>query len=316
MPRPQLPPSTPLRLRGPMGPGMARPLHISAMSKTLLLTGASTGIGQACALAFDREGWTVFAAVRREEDGRSLSAVASSRLSWLIMDVTSPAQIAAARDIIEAATGGRGLDALINNAGVAVAAPVEYIPADDLRHQFDVNVFGLVGVTKAFIPLLRRARGRIVNIGSIAGRITTPLMSPYCASKHAVEAITDALRLELAPWGIAVSVIEPGVVATPIWAKGTAQMQERLASMPREALELYDPLIRAITRVVKGAPRRAVPPAAVVKAVRHALESRRPRARYVVGRDAKIRLFLQNLLPRRTMDRLILRFLRKAGQPA
>lgn len=286
------------------------------MSRTLLVTGASTGIGHACALAFDREGWTVFAGVRREEDGRALAARASSRLSWVLMDVTSAPQVTAARDRIEASLGGRGLGALINNAGIAIAAPVEYVPAEELRHQFDVNVFGLVDVTQRFIPLLRQARGRIVNIGSIAGRITTPLMSPYCASKHAVEAITDALRLELEPWGINVSVIEPGVVATAIWEKGTAQMQERLATMPREALELYQPLIAAIGRVVKGAPRRAVPPEAVVGAVRHALESPRPRPRYVVGRDAKIRLLLQSLLPRRWMDGIVHRYLNRAAAQA
>jgi NAD(P)-dependent dehydrogenase (short-subunit alcohol dehydrogenase family) len=286
------------------------------MSRTLLITGASTGIGQACALAFDREGWTVFAAVRREEDGRALAARASSRLAWLILDVTNHAQIAAARDTIDASCGDRGLDALVNNAGVAVAAPVEFVPVQELRQQFDVNVFGLVDVTQTFIPLLRKAKGRIINIGSIAGRITTPLMSPYCASKHAVEAITDALRLELHPWGIQVSVIEPGVVATPIWEKGTAQMQERLATMPREALDLYDPFIRAFGRVVKGMSRRAMPPEDVVNAVRHALESRKPRPRYVVGRDAKVRLFLQSLLPRRWMDGIIHRFLTRAAAQA
>ena len=163
-------------------------------------------------------------------------------------------------------------------------------------------------MTQAFLPLLRQARGRIVNIGSIAGRITTPLMSPYCASKHAVEAVTDALRLELQPWGIAVSVIEPGVVATPIWEKGTAQLQDRLATMPAAALELYAPLIAAIRNVVKNAPRRAVPTEAVVRAVRHALDSARPRTRYVVGRDAKIRLLLQSVLPRRWMDGIVHRF--------
>jgi NAD(P)-dependent dehydrogenase (short-subunit alcohol dehydrogenase family) len=141
-------------------------------------------------------------------------------------------------------------------------------------------------------------------------------MSPYCASKHAVEAITDALRLELGPWGINVSVIEPGVVATAIWEKGTAQMQERLATMPRQALELYQPLITAIGRIVSGAPRRAVPPEAVVRAVRHALESARPRPRYVVGRDAKVRLLLQSLLPRRWMDGIVHRYLNRAAAQA
>jgi NAD(P)-dependent dehydrogenase (short-subunit alcohol dehydrogenase family) len=283
------------------------------MSRTLLITGASTGIGQACALAFDREGWTVFAAVRREEDGRALAASASSRLAWLLLDVTNHAQVAAARDTLEAACGDRGLDALVNNAGVAIAAPLEFVPAQELRRQFDVNVFGLIDVTQSFIPLLRKAKGRIVNIGSIAGRVTTPLVGPYCASKHAVEAITDALRLELDPWDIHVSVIEPGAVATPIWEKGTAEMQERLAAMPRETMDLYGPLIRGFTRIVKGTPRRADRPEDVVNAVRHALESRAPRPRYVVGRDAKIRLLLQSLLPRRWMDGIIQGFFKRAA---
>ncbi|HKP30447.1 MAG TPA: SDR family oxidoreductase [Gemmatimonadales bacterium] len=286
------------------------------MSRTLLITGASTGIGQACALAFDREGWTVFAAVRREEDGRALAARASSRLAWLLLDVTNHEQITTARDTIEAACGDRGLDALVNNAGVAIAAPMEFVPRRELRHQFDVNVFGLVDVTQSFLPLLRKAKGRIVNIGSIAGRITTPLMGPYCASKHAVEAITDALRLELDSWGIQVSVIEPGAVATPIWEKGTAQMEEQLTTMPLEAIEMYDPIIRAMSRVVQGAPRRAIPPEEVVNAVRHALGSPKPRPRYVVGRDAKVRLFLQSLLPRRWMDSIIHRFLNRAATQA
>jgi NAD(P)-dependent dehydrogenase (short-subunit alcohol dehydrogenase family) len=286
------------------------------MARSFLITGASTGIGEACALAFDREGWTVFAGVRRESDGQRLAAQASGRLRWLILDVTHPADIHSTRDRIERELGGRGLDALINNAGVAVAAPVEFVPREDLRRQFEVNVFGLVDVTQAFLPLLRQARGRIVNIGSIAGRITTPLMSPYCASKHAVEAVTDALRLELKPFGIEVSLIEPGVVATPIWDKGTAQMQDRLATMPAAALELYAPLIAAIGNVVKHAPRRAVPTDAVVRAVRHALHASRPRTRYVIGRDAKIRLLLQSVLPRRWMDGIIHRFLHRAAVQA
>jgi len=286
------------------------------MTRSLLITGASTGIGHACALAFDRDGWTVFAGVRREEDGRRLAALASDRLHWLLLDVTDHSQVVSARDVVEHALGDRGLDALINNAGIAAGAPVEFVPLDVLRLQFEVNLFGLVGVTQALLPLIRKARGRIVNIGSIAGRVTTPLMSPYCASKHAVEAMTDAMRLELAPWGIHVSVIEPGVIMTPIWEKGDAQMRARLASLPLEATELYAPLINAITSIVKHAPKRAIPVDAVVRAVRHAIESPRPRTRYVVGRDAKIRLFLQTVLPRRWMDGIVHRFLRRAAGPA
>lgn len=287
------------------------------MPRSLLITGASTGIGNACALGFDRAGWTVFAGVRREEDGTRLAAQASDRLRWLLLDVTDSSQIVTAVDTVEQALAGAGLDALVNNAGIAMAAPVEFVPLDTLRRQFEVNVIGLVHVTQAFLPLIRRARGRIVNVGSIAGRVTTPLLSPYCASKHAVEAVTDALRMELTPWGIEVSVVEPGVVDTPIWEKGSAQMQERLEAMSPEALRLYHPLIRAIGNVVRGAPKRGIPVERVVRAVRHAIESPRPLPRYLVGRDARIRLLLQTVLPRRWMDAIILRFLRRvAGRPA
>jgi short-subunit dehydrogenase len=155
-----------------------------------------------------------------------------------------------------------------------------------------------------------------VNIGSIAGRVTTPLMSPYCASKHAVEAITDALRLELKPWGVEVSVIEPGVVATPIWDKGTTHLQDRLGTMPAVALELYAPLIAAFRGVLRRAPGGAMSPDAVVRAVAHALHSPRPRTRYVVGRVARLRLLLQTILPRRWVDGIILRFLRREAAQA
>ncbi|HSR15453.1 MAG TPA: SDR family oxidoreductase [Gemmatimonadales bacterium] len=281
--------------------------------RTVVITGASTGIGEACALHFDREGWQVFAGVRREEDGLRLAAQAGARFRWVLLDVTDGAGVATAADAVREAVGDGGLHGLVNNAGIAIGGPLEYLPLEQLRRQFEVNVFGLVGVTQAFLPLLRHGRGRIVNVGSIAGLVTSPMVAPYCASKHAVEALTDGLRLELAPWGLHVAVIEPGVVVTPIWDKGLREMNAAMGAMPPEALERYDSLIRGFRRILAGAARRGVPAAAVVRAVEHALTAPRPKTRYLIGRDARLRLLAQRILPRRWMDRLVWRVIRSAA---
>jgi NAD(P)-dependent dehydrogenase (short-subunit alcohol dehydrogenase family) len=188
----------------------------------VLVTGASTGIGQACASRLVREGCRVFAGVRRAEDGERLSAAEPERLQWLLLDVTDAAQIAAAAEAVSRQVGEHGLAGLVNNAGIAIGGPLEFVTPDALRRQFEVNVIGLHAVTAAFLPLLRRGNGRIVHMGSISGRIASPFIGPYTASKHAVEGLTDSLRLELAPEGIHVSVIEPGQVRTPIWDKAVA----------------------------------------------------------------------------------------------
>jgi NAD(P)-dependent dehydrogenase (short-subunit alcohol dehydrogenase family) len=188
----------------------------------VLVTGASSGIGQACATRLVREGCRVFAGVRRAEDGERLLAQCPEWLDWLILDVTNAGQIAAAAETVQRAVGDQGLAGLINNAGIAIGGPLEYVPAELLRRQLEVNVVGLHAVTVAMLPMVRRATGRIIHVGSISGRISSPLIGPYTASKHAVEGLTDSLRLELAPEGIHVAVIEPGQVRTPIWDKGVA----------------------------------------------------------------------------------------------
>lgn len=284
--------------------------------RSVVITGASTGIGEACALSLDRQGWRVFAAVRREEDGRRLQARASERLRPILLDVTDSPGIAAVVQEVASAVGPGGLQGLVNNAGIAVGGPLEFISLDQFRWQFEVNVFGLLQVTQQFLPLIRTGRGRIVNIGSIAGRVASPMVGPYCASKHAVEALTDALRLELAPWDLHVSVVEPGVVATPIWDKGVREMDAELARMPAEGLERYDLLIRAFRRLLGGASQRGVSPDVVARRVEHALTSRRPRHRYLVGKDARLRLMAQTILPRRWMDALVQRVLRQAAGSA
>jgi NAD(P)-dependent dehydrogenase (short-subunit alcohol dehydrogenase family) len=205
------------------------------------------------------------------------------------LDVTDAAGIASAMDQATTWLDGAPLDGLVNNAGIVVGGPLEYLPLDDFRRQFEVNVVGLLAVTQAALPLLRRGRGRIVNIGSIGGRVTSPIVGPYCASKFAVEALSDALRLELAEWGIYTSVIEPGVVSTPIWDKGVRDLETATSRLPAEAMQRYGRFLKAMRRIIAGAPRRGVPVDKVAGAAEHALTSSRPRHRYVIGFDARVR---------------------------
>jgi NAD(P)-dependent dehydrogenase (short-subunit alcohol dehydrogenase family) len=277
--------------------------------QTVVITGASTGIGAACAWHLDRIGFTVLAGVRRMEDGDALKARASTRLQPILLDVTDGASIEQARQAVAGLVGPRGLAGLVNNAGIAVAGPLETVPIADLRRQFEVNVIGQVAVTQAFLPLLRQGRGRIINMGSIAGRAAMPVMGPYSASKFALEALTDALRLEVQQWGIQVSIVEPGAIATPIWTKSGAKAEELEATTTEDLKELYAGVIAGVRARVAEAAARAIPPEAVVQAVEHALTAARPKTRYLVGRDAKVRALMVKLLPDRWSDRLMTRIL-------
>lgn len=277
--------------------------------KSVLITGASTGIGLTCAIQLHRLGYRVLAGVRKPEDGERLRAATSDRLRWVRLDVTDGNQIDDAVRDLSALLETRGLDALVNNAGIAVGGPLEYLPPAELRRQLEINVVGLHAVTHAFLPLIRRARGRIIHMGSISGRIASPFTGPYAASKHAVEALADALRLELAPDGIHVSVIEPGQIVTPIWEKGLADAATVAARIPPEGMARYGQRLKVMQWVIKSAPKRGSSPDAVAAAVVHAIESESPRVRYVVGPDARVRLWLTRLLPDRLMDGVVLAML-------
>ena len=274
-------------------------------NRAVVITGASTGIGAACALHLDRLGFAVFAGVRKSEDGVALQKAGSNRLVPLELDVTDLATIQKSHAEVLETTKDRGLFGLINNAGIAVVGPLEAIPISDLRQQLEVNVIGQVAVTQAFLPLVRQARGRIVNMGSIAGLSTMPLMGPYSASKFALEAITDALRLEVQQWGIHVSIVEPGAIATPIWNKSTIEAAEREAAIETELRTLYKPVVAAVRKVVGEASKRAISPDAVAKAVEDALIAPTPQTRYLVGTDAKLRALMVRLLPDRISDKLL-----------
>lgn len=277
---------------------------------SVVVTGASTGIGRACALRLDRMGWRVFAGVRRPADGEALRAKASARLLPVELDVTDEASIARAAGRVAADTGDAGLGGLVNNAGISVAGPLEFLPLEELRRQLEVNVTGQVAVTQAFLPLIRKGNGRIVFMGSISGRLATPFLGPYAASKFALEAIADALRVELRPWGIRVSIVEPGSIATPIWEKGQDAADELEQQLSPRGHELYDPAIAAVRQAARDAAARGVPPGRVAKAVAHALTAPRAKTRYLVGNDARLQLTMASLLPDRARDSLVSRVMK------
>jgi NAD(P)-dependent dehydrogenase (short-subunit alcohol dehydrogenase family) len=279
-----------------------------------LITGASTGIGRATALRLARSGWTVLGGVRDTAAGQLLveEAGAAGRLLPLLLDVTDAehlAQAAAQVQELSARDGASiaGLDALINNAGIGVGGPLELITPEDMSRQFEVNVLAQVALTQAMLPALRRARGRIVFVSSVGGRVAMPFTAPYAASKHALEAIADALRVELGSSDVQVALIEPGSVATPIWDKARAD-GERF-TVPAELQAQYGHVPAAMDRVFQQTARRAIPAEVVAETIERALTAPRMRARYIVGRDARMMILLRRLLPDRTWDRVARRAL-------
>ncbi|MDP3936793.1 MAG: SDR family NAD(P)-dependent oxidoreductase [Deltaproteobacteria bacterium] len=275
----------------------------------VVITGASTGIGRTTAHHLDKLGFRVFAGVRRAQDGEALREGASDRLSPILIDVTNEGSIAAAAKEVTAALGENGLAGLVNNAGIVVSGPLEFTSMDEWRRQFEVNFFGFVAVTQTFLPLLRKARGRIVNISSIGGRVASPFIGPYAASKYAMEGASDALRRELRGTGVQVSLIEPGAIATPIWEKGQKAGNESLAALSEEALRVYGKGLTKLAEAAEKMSKIALPPERVAEVVAHALTSPKPKTRYLVGKEAKIQKTLSSLLGDRLFDGFMARFL-------
>lgn len=276
-----------------------------------LISGASTGIGRATALRLAASGWTVLAGVRDPAAGERLAAEApAGRIVPLALEVTDQGQIAAAVQQVReqaARLGAAGLDALINNAGIGIGGPLELLGEEDLRRQFDVNVFGQIAVTRAMLPALRSAHGRIVFVSSIGGRVAMAFTAPYAASKHAIEALADALRVELHNSRIQVALIEPGSVSTPIWDKSRGEA-DRL-QIPAELQAQYGKVPAALNKALADTARRGVPPEQVAETIAKALTARRMRARYLIGRDARAMLLAKRLLPDHVFDRLARRVL-------
>jgi NAD(P)-dependent dehydrogenase (short-subunit alcohol dehydrogenase family) len=268
--------------------------------RSVLISGASSGIGRATALYLEQQGWKVFAGVRTEAAALALQKASAGSLVTVTLDVTNERDIAAV-----ARTIGPRLDALVNNAGIAVAAPLEFLPIGELRNQLEVNVVGQVALSQALIPALREARGRIVNITSIGGLVAGPMIGAYHASKFALEALTDTMRIELAPWGIEVVAVEPGQIATPIWSTSSGTSERILAGRDHEATALYGEQMAAARDSASKAERNGTLPIEVAKVVGRALAAAKPRTRYLVGKNARLAGRVVARLPDRTRDRLL-----------
>lgn len=279
---------------------------------SILITGASSGIGLALALHLARQGHQVFAGVRQDRDAEVLRARSKGRITPLRLDVTEPASITLALLMVTAQTHGK-LDVLVNNAGVAFSSPLEMTSPDELSKLMNVNVLGTFAVTRACLPLLRETQGRIVNISSISGVFAAPGLTAYVASKHALEGMTAALRLEMAPHGVKVCTVAPGKIDTPIWSKALDTSGALNEQHTSELQSIYRPLLDFYKRYASQ--EVGTPVEAVLAAADRALAARHPRARYIVGRQARLRACL-NCLPTRWREHLVLRaVLRKVPRP-
>jgi NAD(P)-dependent dehydrogenase (short-subunit alcohol dehydrogenase family) len=274
---------------------------------TVLVTGASRGIGRAIAEHLARHDWTVVAGVRTADDAAAVAAVHPQRITPVILDVTNDDHIAG----LDASLPAR-LDAVVNNAGIGVGGPLEAVTTADWRKQLDVNVIGQLAVTRAVLPRLRQSRGRVVFISSVNGQVSMPMFGPYSASKFAMEAAADALRMELRPWGIAVVVVEPAQTDTDMWRTADAMVAETEAALTPELRTLYTRHFAGMKKLVPISQRMAVPTDKVSAVVEHALVTRRPRARYAVGIGPRIQVALLPKLPPMIRDPLLRRVF---GQP-
>lgn len=266
---------------------------------TIVITGTSTGIGRAAATWLADAGFKVFAGARKLSDAPERPNVAP-----LIIDVTDATTITAAAKTVAKAVGDKGLRGLVNNAGISVPGPLEFLPLEDIRHQLEVNVIGPIAMIQAFLPLLRKGRGRIVNIGSIGGKMSTPFLGAYHVSKYGMEALSDSLRIELRPWGIHVSLVEPGGIATPFWDRGKTAADDMLASAPA-ASGMYGDAIDRMRDAADVFEKRAQGPEAVVKEMYYALSARNPKTRYLVGFDARAQSVLKRIVPDQALDNLV-----------
>jgi NAD(P)-dependent dehydrogenase (short-subunit alcohol dehydrogenase family) len=273
--------------------------------KTVLVTGSSSGIGRATVRRLDQAGWKVFAGVRKEEDATRLREESSARLEPLLLDVTDADAIAAAAARVGSEPGG--LDGLVDNAGNAVAGPLEALPIEDFRRQVELNLIAQVAVTQAMLPAIRVAHGRVVMVSSMGGRVALPLTGAYHAAKFGLEAVGDSLRQELAPWGIKVVLIEPGSIDTPIWKSGQEDADDLLERASAGMRELYGATIERYRQVVQDTAERGIPAEKVAAKIQHALEASRPKARYLIGIDAQVMARLKPLVPTPVFDWMIAR---------
>jgi NAD(P)-dependent dehydrogenase (short-subunit alcohol dehydrogenase family) len=273
----------------------------------VVITGTSTGIGAASALLLAEKGFRVFAGVRNAADGDALAARSSGELTPIPLDITDEVSISAAVDVVEGAVGQRGLFGLVNNAGIVKPGPLELQPMSDFRRQLEVNLVGQVAMTQAFLPLIRRGKGRIVNVGSIGGRVVLPLHGAYSASKFGMEAVSDALRLELRQWSIPVSHIDPGATETAIFGKTLDAIDEMAETLRERGRDEYEAQLSSIRRLVEKTAADAAPVDDLSKTVANALTAKKPKSRYLAGHGAEAAVVLARTATDGIKDRAIAR---------
>jgi NAD(P)-dependent dehydrogenase (short-subunit alcohol dehydrogenase family) len=284
--------------------------------RAVVVTGASSGIGHACVQKLASSGFVVFAGVRKPSDGARLRSEGGDRVIPVEIDVTEEASIQSALESVRQQLNGRGLDGLVNNAGIGITAPVEYVALDVLRRQFDVNVFGQVAVTQAFLPLIRQARGRIVNMGSVGSHIAIPFGGALCATKSAFRSLNDALRLELHPFGIHVVMIEPASIRTPAVDKTLGDPDGTVRQLPPEGVARYGNMLRAFIKRGYEREQNGSPPEVVADAVYEALTAAHPRAHVPVGKHSTLLTEMPRWLPDALLDRVRYRLFGITQPPA
>jgi len=282
-------------------------MNADLTSKAILVTGTSTGIGLATVLMLDDLGYRVFASVRKEADAEKLRAETSDHTHPLIMDVADSGSIHKAKQELQDRLDERGLAGLVNNAAIGIGGPLEFIPLDELRFMYDVNLFGLLEVTQAFLPLLRKAKGRIVNISSTASLYALPTHGPYSSGKSALNSMSEALRLELMPHGVDVSVIICGSIKTPIWQKGRKLSGDIVRQMPPEAKQLYGSMSFTVGNYFSEMGKAGAPPETAARVIVKALTEKNPKNTYLVGRDAVLFNLVIKFVHGKLRDRLIMR---------
>ncbi len=272
----------------------------------VLITGASTGIGLATAEKLLVEGYSVWAGVRNPRSLDELKKIYEDQLQVLKLDVSSEDDVNQALQVINLQKNGDQLT-LINNAGISGGGPLETIPIKTWRALFDVNVFGLVQMTQAFLPTLRKKRGMVINIGSIAGHLASPYLSSYSASKFAVRGLSDSLRRELLPLGVKVVLVEPGPIKTPIWKKSTASSLGDQASMTEEQKSTYDAAIVKVLQTVESVENDAIPVQDVANLIHEILQSKNPRPYYLIGKNIHLYAWIARLMPVRLLDKILVK---------
>lgn len=275
--------------------------------RSVLVTGAGRGIGKSIVAHLAGRGWDVIAGVRSEQDAAAVTALDPQRISAVILDVTDAGHIARLDPSLP-----ERLDAVVNNAGIVVSGPMETVSPEDWREQLEINVIGQLAVTRAVLPRLRKSRGRVVFISSVNGRLSMSMVGAYCASKFALEAAADALRMELRPWHIGVTLVEPGQTDTDMWRTANDMVEHAEAMLTAEHRDLYARHIAGFKKMIPLSQKMAVPAEKVSAVVEEALTARRPRARYVVGAGNKLQVALMTNLPAWARDRVLRRV---AGQP-